>query len=402
MSSRFVSLGVALVLVAAMAVGCGSDRSLAGSLSPRLDASRTAAPPPPLTTVTVAGAPLTLWPFTGSDFTGTPSDPINLVFAGRADPRALRAALFALDGDRTAFGFPNAAPFNCTWHDAIGDVQTAYGGTAGWTGSVIQLACGPYGPLRFHLRLFPVGKVTLGGAHFELQIPGTADHQVLSWELAEQLVVADFVRSGILDPSNPVSSTGPLNPAGGFREILPVLYNGLPVELRAAIGGPLGDVSAPVPIGTDGAATVLNVATPPRFKPGHASQHLVVNYGQVIPKPFCAAGTDEYVYVEGPVTLDAWDEVSAAGIYSSTFHADGVLRVTPVDPTTGAAIGDTYTAHVKEEHAATYSENVTAASMRKQQSEVPPSGPDRGMLQVELRVGPGGLAYSRDVTRCTP
>ncbi|HWZ28042.1 MAG TPA: hypothetical protein VNX15_05765, partial [Gemmatimonadales bacterium] len=84
------------------------------------------AAPAPLVTVTAAGAQRVLWPYLNSDLTSTPEDPVSLIFRGRVDPRALRAALLGLNGDRTAFGFPDQAPFNCTWTDAIGDVQAGY------------------------------------------------------------------------------------------------------------------------------------------------------------------------------------------------------------------------------------------------------------------------------------
>ena len=129
---------------------------------------------------------------------------------GDADPAGIRAALMALDGDRSAFGLPNASPFNERWGDAIGDVQTSYAGSSGWTGSVIQLRLGEYAPLRVHLRLFRTGAPfsaggtwTLGAAHFEVLIPGTADHQVLSWMVARQIITADLVRSGLLVKTRP-------------------------------------------------------------------------------------------------------------------------------------------------------------------------------------------------------
>ena len=37
-----------------------------------------------------------------------------------------------------------------------------------------------------------------GAAHFEVLIPGTTDHQVLSWIVARDLVVGDLMRSGLL------------------------------------------------------------------------------------------------------------------------------------------------------------------------------------------------------------
>ena len=86
--------------------------------------------PPGLVTIEVADGPFTIWPFTGTDLAGTASDPMNLVFLGEPIP-AIRGALMALDGDRTAYGMPSVAPFNCTWTDAIGapgDLGRAGGG----------------------------------------------------------------------------------------------------------------------------------------------------------------------------------------------------------------------------------------------------------------------------------
>ncbi len=192
------------------------------SIPTRASALKTAETiPSPLVTLDVGGSALELWPFTGVDFSGTAQDPINLIFAGQTDPRALRAALLFLDGNRTAFGFPNAFPFNLTWQDAIGGVQTAFANPEGWAGSAIQLALGPYDPVRFHLRLFEVGDFALGGAHFEVLIPGTTDHQVISWELAEQLIVADFARSNLLAAAP--QSSDPLNPSP-FKEIPAIIY----------------------------------------------------------------------------------------------------------------------------------------------------------------------------------
>jgi hypothetical protein len=66
--------------------------------------------PSPLVTVNVGGSALEFWPFTGVDFSGTPQDPINLIFAGQTDPRALRAALLFLDGIEPLSVFPMHFP----------------------------------------------------------------------------------------------------------------------------------------------------------------------------------------------------------------------------------------------------------------------------------------------------
>ena len=57
-------------------------------------------PPAPsgVLTVTLGGESLSMWPFTGSDFSGAPQDPINLIFLGKADPREIRASLMSLSG----------------------------------------------------------------------------------------------------------------------------------------------------------------------------------------------------------------------------------------------------------------------------------------------------------------
>ena len=96
-------------------------------------------------------------------------------------------------------GLPIAVPpFTLTWKDCIGDVQSGYADEFGWTGGVVQVGLGDYESPRFHMRLFKVGNWTVANAHFEILIPGTADHQVLSWELAEQRVIADIMRTGQL------------------------------------------------------------------------------------------------------------------------------------------------------------------------------------------------------------
>lgn len=360
--------------------------------------------PSPLVTVNFGGNSLTFWPFTGADLLGTPMDPINLIFVGNVDPRALRAALLSLDGNRTAYGFPDAFPFNSTWSDDIGgSVQTAYFDPDGWTGSAIQLQCGDYQAVRFHLRLFSLGNWTLAGVHFEVLIPGTTEHQVLSWELAEQLVLKDFIRSGLLDSTTSFITTNQINPSP-YREIPAIIYNGLPVGLRAAIDGPLGDVTDPVPMATDGKATILNVAGSVTGTPGVFEQEFVINFNQVIPKPFCASGPFDFLFVQGPVKFSQKVTVSPSGNYVSQFRANGHLDITPVNPLTEppTPVGETYQAVVNERHTGIVTDQVTLASSFQMQIELPPTGPFRGQLIIKLNVGPGGSNnYSINV-KCLP
>src|SRR5688572_17339378 len=231
MYNRNATVLAVSTVAALFAVGC-ADEQITGNAS-RNPAYATAPAPSGVQTIDVLGQQFDFWPFTGTDLAGTASDPINLIFRGSADPRSLRAALLALDGNRQAFGMPNVFPFNCTWRDAYGDLQTAFASPQGWNASLVQLQCGSYAPLRFHLRLFPQGEYTLANAHFEVVIPGTADHQVLSWQAAKQLVMVDFQRTGLIG-APPLQIPG-LHP-NQYRSIPAVIYNGLPAALKQIAG----------------------------------------------------------------------------------------------------------------------------------------------------------------------
>jgi len=355
--------------------------------------------PGPLVTAAVGEKTVEFWPYTGADLSGAPKDPINLVFFGEADPRDIRAALLSLDGDRTAFGMDALPPFNSTWDDAMGDIQASFGTECCWPPSAIQLACGDYQQARVHLRLFKVGKWTLGGAHFEVLIPGTTDHQVLSWEVAEQFVTVDFMRSGLLDEALPMLSTGPINDAP-FRTIPSVIYNGLPVELRGLIGGPLGDVTDDVPIGTDGQATVFNLAGKVDRVAETRTQDILINFDQVIPKPFCASGPYDYVYVAGPVTLTNVAELKPDGNYQASFYAEGELIVQPVNPITGEPIGDPLTARVKEIHNSVFTEGLNSASSLRFQSLRPVNAPGAGWFFERFRVSSRGGSGYQIIVEC--
>ena len=385
----------ALLLLPLLITACGEDGPTAPLLPGNPSNATVAAPPAALLTIGAGGGSLALWPYTGADFSGEPQDPINLVFTGRADPRAIRSALLSLSGDRTSVGFPNAPPFNCTWHDAIGDLQTGYTAANGWVGSAIQLACGDFGPVRFHLRLFAAGAATIASGHFELLIPGTTDHQVLSWELAEQLVTADMVRSGLLAAAP--ASTGIINAAPGYRQIPALIYNLLPAELRGVVGGPAGSVGSPVDIASNGMATQFDLGgTAPAA--GGTDQQFVIDFEQVIPRPFCASGPADYLRVRGPVQLSKEVRVSPAGGLTSEFHALGRLQLTPVDPTTGAPSGEAYEAEVKEHQLTGFDDAGGWVSGQAMQMELPQNVAGRGKKVVRLKVGPAGVTlFDRDI-----
>lgn len=366
--------------------------------SPMVPASQ--APPSGLVTVNLGSEQLEFWPYTGTNFSGQPQDPINLIFFGEADPRDIRAALLSLDGDRSAFGFPPVAPFNSSWDDAFGDVQTNYGSESEWVGNAIQMQAGEYQDARFHLRLFKLGNWTVGGVHFEVRIPGTTEHQVLSWELAEQLVIVDFVRSGLLDEAIPMVPTSQINESP-FRTIPAIIYNGLPVELKTLVGGPLGDVSANVPIPTDGHAMIFNLARKAERRNETRRQNFVIEFNQIIPKPFCSSGELDFVLIQGPVEFFQISSQSDNGTFTVSGEARAHLVVIPVNPLTGETVGEPLDAHIIEKHNGSIYKNGTSASSLQFQKLTPEESVDAGSLFIRLQVRSDGIDMYQATIQCS-
>jgi hypothetical protein len=391
----FLLLGGTLV-----ACSAPGDAPTAPLLTPELMATPSGPVPGPLATVFGPAGSMAVFPYLADDLSSNGRDPVNLVFTGAADPRSLRAALLGLDGNRAG---PLAA-FTCTWNDAVGGLQTAWSGPAGWVGSAIQLECGDYGPVRFHLRFFEVGGVTLGGAHFEFLIPGTSDHQVVSWELAEQLVTYDLARTGLLGAAP--ASTGPINAAPWFRTIPAILY-ALASQADpqfAALLGMLGLVDLPggdKGIPTDGAATVLHLAAVQPLVSGTASQDFEVPFGQLIPKPFCVAGAPSpYLYVTGAVRLMLASTQHADGRFEQVMTARGRLSLLPWNPVANQPAGEAYQAEVSETQHVRIDGQGASIQGTQHQLEIPMGAAGHGQLQVRIRVGANGPPhYDREV-RC--
>jgi hypothetical protein len=347
MTKAVIAAGTALLLAPAIA-----------------GAAREARPPSDTVTVDVGGLPLTLWPYTFDEPAppGTPSDPVNLVFLG-SDPREIRQALMQVSGDRRPT-FPDTPPFDCTWTDAMGNEQAAWAEQEGWVGGEVQLACvgagAPLGnPFRFHLRLFREGDLTLGAAHFEVLIPGTAEHEALSWNFAQSFVTFDMIRTGALT-ANPAPVL--LGPAGTFRDVRRPIYDALlaggagPILALAGLPvppAPLPPAGDPIPMPTNGTAMVF--APRIAFEPVQAKTRteLDVTYGVVTPKPFCAGPTD-YVLLQGPVHLALRTHTNPSGMYERRYVVSGSLTVTPGYPSGGGfvATGPPVPAVVSELHRA--------------------------------------------------
>ncbi|MSR19703.1 MAG: hypothetical protein EXR91_01805 [Gemmatimonadetes bacterium] len=359
-------------------------------------ASLTDPAPSPLVNVSGGSSSLEFWPYTGTALGGPPSDPMNLVFPD-VDIRSVRAALMMLDGNRTAYGFPAVAPFNCTWKEAMGANQTGYATPSGWTGSAIQLECGDYGPVRFHLRLFSAGDWTIANGHFEVQVQGTNAHEVLSWELAKQLVTVDMVRSGVLGAAP--APTGLITPTPTYRTINPSIYNLLPAALKTLTGGP-STATAPVPIANDGRAMILRFAGDVQGERSVAKREFVLNFNQTIPKPFCVRSPYDYLRVTGPIDFSQQVVVSGSGNFISRFHARGQLQLIPVNPLTGAVGGDTLTARVMEHDRSVVTDQVTLVAALQLQVILPVKDLASGSMRATLHVGPGGSDHDELVISC--
>ncbi len=358
---------LAMVLVTAFAAGCSEENPTAPGVDSKDDFVNATdkgvdveqqdgqTPPAGLVPVAVGGVNLVCWPFTGHALDGVGVDPVNLIFTGNADPMQIREALLSLDGDRSVLGLPPVYPFDQQWHDALGGgVQSSYDDQGGWLGSVIQLTLGGYEPVRFHLRLFRTGAmtaagepITMGAAHFEVMIPGTSEHQVLSWEVAEQIVTGDMMRSGLLDPGQHIGQTGQINPAPSWRAIDPSIYNGLPASLIELIGGPAQPQTDPVPILTDGHATTIHLAGALPITPMEYSTTVAIEFGQFIPRPFCSTGPYDWLHITGGVDFFTSVLVDEEGRYSYDGGYTGTIYATPVDITTGQPVGAMFYADVR-------------------------------------------------------
>ncbi|MEN8007363.1 MAG: hypothetical protein ABFS42_10135 [Candidatus Krumholzibacteriota bacterium] len=362
--------------------------------------------PADLADIDCFGSPLTCWPYTGAKLDGVPMDPVNLIFTGFADPVQIRAALLGLDGDRSVLGLEDAYPFNQVWKDALGGgVQSNYEAEGGWRGSVIQLTLGDYDPVRFHLRLFRTGAVsadgspiTIGAAHFEVLIPGTTDHQVLSWDAAKDIVVGDMTRTGLVNPVTDLMPSGPITPTPTFRYIIPAVYNGLPPELLAIVGGPPPPVDDPVGIPTDGQAMIVHLAGPATVTMGETGSAATIEFGQFVPRPYCSSGPYDWLWIEGPVDFYNTAMVDEFGQFSYQGGYTGNIIAVPVDIGTGQPVGPPFSAEVNgNQHGFM---TMTGARVRAQDKKITFEDGAPQREHVQIMIGENGADKFRAQYKC--
>jgi hypothetical protein len=397
---RWGSIGL-LAGAAIVTIGC-SD----GPSSPGADGGDPAfaAAPAPGGLATIDGTAIRLWPFLSTDLE-TAHDPLALLVAGEGDPRRIRAALLGLNGNRAALPppFNSLAMFDCTWTDGIGDEQATYVGGIGWTASAIQLECGAFGPApRFHARLFDAGDAVLIGAHFEIQVPATTDHEVLNFDIARALVAADLLRAGLIGVPSP--TTAPI--AAIAREIRTPVYDALVNDpeigplMPLLTGGPdrntwnAADPKPVVIVPNDGHPFVA--PTLQRFESfgGPTSQSFVVELDQVIPKPFCAVD-EQLVHVKGPVHFSKLVTIGPDGRQTSEIRAYGEVVVTPL-----RAPGEAYRAAVGEVHRSWLTAEAHSVHWLNHQILLPAKSSERGNHRLTFHVASSGPAQYRIVDRC--
>ena len=390
-----------LLLVVGAAAGCQDAREPTGpALVPVLaSGNHTFVTPVPLVPVTFGASSITLWPYTGNDLAGTKVDPINILFPGRGDPRQIRAVLLSLSGNRSPM-FPNVAPFNCVWKDALGGSnQTGFTEGSGWVGSSIQLTCGDY-TVRYHLRLFPVGDWTVGGAHFEVNIPGTQEHESMSWDRARELVLYDFVRSGLLVTALPMLPlpVGTLTPT--YRTIRPEVWFPLKAAqpALAAYINPVEVGPNDVRIPNDGFAMAINLASTPAVTPMDETSEYDIPMGQMIPKPFCSSGPLDYVYVSGVLHVSEHTVVGTDSSYHNHQQMKGNLDITPMNPLTQQPTGETYKAMIDNTNTSLFTDQQSIVTLYTRQATSPAG--TAGMQIEDWKVGPGNSTGYSKTTRC--
>src|SRR5690606_31388005 len=127
---------------------------------------------------------------------------------------------------------------------------------------------------------------------------------------------------------------------------------------------------------------------------GSTHESFTLEFGQIIPKPFCAAA-GELVRVDGPVTLEQDVVVSASGELMSQTRIVGELQVRPFDPATGA-LGVAQTARVRDHYVTHIGSHVNTVMSTRQQTLSTAGGPSQS-LRESLRVSESGAdRYDHD------
>ena len=211
-------------------------------------------------------------------------------------------------------------------------------------------------------------------------------------------VVGDLMRTGLLDPATDLMPSGPITPTPGFRTIIPMVYNNLPPELLAIVGGPPPPVEEPVAIPNDGQAMVVRLAAPATVMEDASYHTATVNFGQFVPRPYCSDGPYDWLWIEGPVEFYNTAAVDHFGQFSYEGGDVGTLTAVPVDISTGLPVGPAFSADV-DGHQHGYM-NLDNARVRAKDKKITfeEGGPQREM--IELQIGENGADRFKGLYKC--
>ena len=238
-----------------------------------------------------------------------------------------------LVGRRPTWSFLPSGANGCVWMDGMGYDQAAYVEPEGWVGDELQLVCAtPDSPLgkedRFHVRLFRSGPHTIGGAHFEINVPGTAEHEVLSWEMARDFVTDEIAR---LDMAAFQGEAEVFEPKDGTFRTVRGQVNYYVFATNNAFWARLGLLDPPAP-GLPAApipATGLAAVFAPSFTFVPVKSDFTLTdyrtYGVVTTKPFCGGAPVQIT--GGPLTLRLRVQTNPSGKYQRTFTVAGYLKI---------------------------------------------------------------------------
>jgi hypothetical protein len=352
--------------------------------------------PPPADVVSVAAGTeqLSLWPFLTENYlpgAAGKSDPVNLIFLN-TDPRAVRQKLMALGGSRAGWDFLPRGANGCIWIDGMGYEQAAYLEPEGWVGGAVQMVCTtPKSPLgdeyRFHVRLFRSGPHTIGGAHFEINTPGTAEHTVLSWELARQFVTTEMARIDAGAFQGNVQVWTPAN--ASFRTVNGLVYAYVllkyppiptkPENIAFFLALGIGPTAPPYPdklLPATGQAAVFD----PGFQYVPTKQDITITDSRMYQvgstkKPLC--GGEEIQITGGPLTFALRVQTNPSGKYQRTYSVSGTLKVKTL------ATGEVQDAVISQSHRGMLTENY--GEVTAEDSQV--------LLPTATAVGQSGIVY---------
>ena len=213
----------------------------------------------------------------------------------------------------------------------------------------------------------------------------------------------DLLRSGTLGGA-PAPLVG-MNTGPAFRDIPYQIYNGLPVELRGAIGGPLENQTANVGIKNDGHTTAFNVAVKkPVVNGAGRTRNLSIAFNQGIPRPFCSTGPYDYVFAQSlpgtKLVLEHSVNVSERRVHGGRGTSRVTSRPRPSIPPPAATGAPTQFAKIYERHSGAAAAGTSATELyRLQTATATPGGAVTLSLEEKVAIA-DGRTFASSTAQC--